>query len=313
MKVSVIIPVYNCEKYIDRCLSSVLKQTYRDLEIILVNDGSTDQSGMICDRYVEYDSRVRVFHKKNGGVSSARNLGLDNSSGEAVLFVDADDYIFDSHIETLVQLYHKTKANVVITSYIKKKYNTTIKRNLNNNNSTMILSGNEAVVDMFLMKHFDSSVCCKLIVGKRFNNIRFDENLIVAEDMFYFYQLFLNTDRVAFSDIHEYVYVQYKSSANNSFSKKKIKSLDIFEYLISISNTKSIKESIKSKYISTCFHFLSMDGLDEESKKDLVYRIKKYRYDTILSKCTSIKVRLAVLLSYINYDLVIYITMKRDK
>ncbi len=93
MKVSVIIPVYNVEKYIDRCLISVLDQTWKELEIILVNDGSTDNSGVICDKYAQKDKRIRVIHKTNGGLSSARNTGNNVATGEYIMYLDSDDYI----------------------------------------------------------------------------------------------------------------------------------------------------------------------------------------------------------------------------
>ena len=95
-KISVIIPVYNAEVYLHRCVDSLLSQSFKDFELLLVDDGSVDSSADICDEYANGDERVRVFHKKNGGVSSARNLGLDNARGEWVVFVDADDWIVDN-------------------------------------------------------------------------------------------------------------------------------------------------------------------------------------------------------------------------
>ena len=92
-QISVIIPVYNAEKCLHRCIDSILLQTYIDFELLLIDDGSTDSSGIICDGYATQDSRIRVFHKSNGGVSSARNLGLDNALGEWVCFIDSDDEI----------------------------------------------------------------------------------------------------------------------------------------------------------------------------------------------------------------------------
>ncbi len=101
-KVSIIIPVYNVQTYIEECLKSLLQQTYKNLEIILVNDGSTDNSGIICDKYAEADTRIRVFHKENGGVSSARNVGLQNVTGDYVTFVDPDDWIEPDMYEKMV-------------------------------------------------------------------------------------------------------------------------------------------------------------------------------------------------------------------
>ena len=102
MKISIIIPVYNTEQYLDACLDSILLQSFADYEVLLIDDGSSDGSGRVCDTYALEDSRIRVFHKENGGVSSARNLGLDNASGEWVYFVDSDDQILPGGLQTLV-------------------------------------------------------------------------------------------------------------------------------------------------------------------------------------------------------------------
>ena len=101
-KISVIVPVYNVEDYLPRCIDSILAQDYEDFELLLIDDGSTDKGGHICDGYAKHDVRVRVFHKENGGVSSARNLGLDNAVGEFVAFVDSDDYVESAYLSDLV-------------------------------------------------------------------------------------------------------------------------------------------------------------------------------------------------------------------
>ena len=103
MDISVIVPVYNVEKYLPKCIDSILAQTFTNFELLLINDGSKDSSGTICDEYAAKDSRIRVFHKENGGVSAARNLGLDNAKGEWIAFVDSDDWVDESYLMDLFQ------------------------------------------------------------------------------------------------------------------------------------------------------------------------------------------------------------------
>lgn len=113
-KISIIVPVFNAEKYLHRCVGSILNQTFKDFELLLINDGSKDKSGIICDEYAAKDSRVRVFHKENGGVSSARNLGLDNAKGDYIMFVDSDDYMFPQMCEHMVATIETKNADLVV-------------------------------------------------------------------------------------------------------------------------------------------------------------------------------------------------------
>ena len=113
-KISVIIPVYNAESTLRRCVDSVLAQTFTDFECLLINDGSKDRSGEICDEYAAGDSRIRVFHKENGGVSSARNLGLDNATGEWIAFVDSDDWVGEKYLESFSEY---LDADLIISGF----------------------------------------------------------------------------------------------------------------------------------------------------------------------------------------------------
>ena len=115
--ISIIVPVYKAEKYLRRCVDSILAQTYQNIEVLLIDDGSPDNSGEICDEYAEKDSRVRVFHKPNGGVSSARNLGLKEAKGDYIGFVDADDYIDKTMYEVLLCNLIKENSDISICSY----------------------------------------------------------------------------------------------------------------------------------------------------------------------------------------------------
>lgn len=115
--ISIIVPVYNAEKYLNRCIDSILAQTYTDFELLLINDGSKDNSGKICDEYVNKDSRVRVFHKENAGVSKARNLGLDSALGEWITFVDSDDWVREDFLEKRLELALKENVDIVYCDF----------------------------------------------------------------------------------------------------------------------------------------------------------------------------------------------------
>ncbi|WP_455581611.1 glycosyltransferase family 2 protein [Dysosmobacter sp.] len=117
LRISVIVPVYNTEKYLRRCIDSILNQTYEALEVILVDDGSTDGSGAVCDEYAEKDARVRVIHQKNGGISAARNAGIDAASGQYIAFIDSDDYLFPTMYGKLFESLQKTKADIAVCQW----------------------------------------------------------------------------------------------------------------------------------------------------------------------------------------------------
>lgn len=125
--ISIIIPIYNVEKYLPKCLDSVISQTYTNIEIILVNDGSTDSSGLICDDYALKDSRIKVIHKENGGVSSARNIGLDTASGDYVMFVDSDDYVEVDFCEKSLKMALEMNADIVSFGFYRERIDGTRK------------------------------------------------------------------------------------------------------------------------------------------------------------------------------------------
>ena len=116
LMISVIVPVYNTEQYLPRCIESILSQSFTDFELLLIDDGSTDGSGKICDAYAEKDNRIRVFHKENGGVSSARNMGLDEAKGEWVYFVDSDDELLHDGLQVLFDNTNK-EVDVVLAGF----------------------------------------------------------------------------------------------------------------------------------------------------------------------------------------------------
>ena len=168
IKVSVIVPVYNVGKFVGKCIESIQNQTYRDIEIILVNDGSTDDSGLICNRYSEKDNRIKVLHQSNKGVSVARNVGIQIATGEYICFVDGDDYISVDYVEYLLHLLIKQEAEIALSTEWFTSYNTKqVTRQYNK-----CLSGEEATKEI---------LCYRIPIGvnnKLFrSNFIFDNNL----------------------------------------------------------------------------------------------------------------------------------------
>ena len=131
-KISIIIPIYNLEKYLDKCIKSILNQTFKDFELILVNDGSTDKSGVICDNYKKVDDRIVVIHKENGGTSSARNIGIDIARGKYIGFVDGDDYIHENMYYELYENLIKNNSDISICKFVRVYDNSEMKFSNNN-------------------------------------------------------------------------------------------------------------------------------------------------------------------------------------
>ncbi len=217
--ISVIVPVYNTEKYLNQCIDSILAQTFTDFELLLIDDGSTDNSAMICDEYAQKDSRVRVFHKKNGGVSSARNLGLDNACGEWIAFVDGDDWIKPNYLYSMIS---QSDADLIMSSFeiIDKveMWDNRIGNELYNNSK----------IKFFLERYINTATLCapwcKLFKKSIIGNLKFDETISFAEDTIFCFEYLEKVDSV--KTISNFGY-QYRRGLNEALS---VKLLSISEY-----------------------------------------------------------------------------------
>ena len=169
IKVSIIVPVYNVEKYLEKCLDSIVKQTYENIEIILVDDGSTDKSGTILDQYAEMDNRISVIHKKNEGVSTARNTGIEAARGEYICFADADDYLMPDYVEYLLTLAVDKNADIAMTVDMF----TTFHPDQIENDDIIVRTPEEATIDI-LSYNMPIGVYCKIFKREFLGeNIRF--------------------------------------------------------------------------------------------------------------------------------------------
>lgn len=197
--VSVIVPVYKVEPYLDRCVASILAQTYPNLEVILVDDGSPDNCPALCDAWAQRDARIRVIHKKNGGISDARNVGLDAASGAYISFVDSDDYIAENFIETLYDLLHEYHTDISAVHW-KLVYADApeVPAPLSSRNVTLF-QGADAIRELFTEDTYACYAWNKLCKRKLFDTIRFPVGRVM-EDLGIAHKILFDAGQIVYSD-----------------------------------------------------------------------------------------------------------------
>ncbi len=248
--ISVIIPVYNAEKYLHKGLDSVINHTYNNLEIILIDDGSTDKSSEICDEYASKDSRIIVKHKENGGVSSARNAALDLIKGEYVAFVDSDDYVEPDYIEYLYRLIYDSNANISCCQFSMFDENGNQKRIPNKQEKNVIIGNEECF--RYLIYNDDNYSWGKLFETRLFKHIRyrgksFDDTLTV-------YKIFAKCEKLVIGEKVKYNYLYRKNSICHSIDIQKMER--IIGYIehrdFIVNNFPQMKGFAERKIIKTC-------------------------------------------------------------
>lgn len=219
--VSIIVPVYNVGKYLERCLKSILQQTYKHFEIILVDDGSTDNSGRVCDEYKEKDDRIRVIHKENKGVSDARNVGLQNVTGDYICFIDPDDVVAPDFLDKLYKLCMEHDADISMVRY--RTFTDEIIFDNLHEKKIEVLSSKEVLWRQFGADYVNYIVLWnKMYKANLFDGIVFP-NVRQSEDEAVLYRIFYKAERVVVSDEILYGYFMRLSSLTKSnFTEKKI-------------------------------------------------------------------------------------------
>ena len=244
--ISVIVPIYKVEKYLNRCVDSILSQTYKKIEIILVDDGSPDACGEICDRYIEKDTRIKVIHKENGGLSDARNAGIEAANGEYIIFVDSDDHIVPTMIEKMIEALIASKADLCICNINYVDENGAV---INNQNMrSPINNGIYSRDDMlnFLVNDgywFYVTAWNKLYKANVFRNIRFRVGKY-HEDEFLIHEIIDRCDKVVCLEDMLYNYVQREGSImqDEKLAFRHLQVLDAFEERIWLSKSVGSEE-----------------------------------------------------------------------
>ena len=285
--VSVIVPVYNISRYIKKCIDSLSRQTYENIEVILVDDGSTDSSGSLCDLYAEKDKRIRVIHKKNGGLSDARNKGIEGAIGDYISLVDGDDFVDEDYIEKQYEVLKKYDADMAITSH-RVIYP---KKTMDESTSKEYASSSEEILEKILYDdEIDLSAWGKLYKKDLFDDVKYPKGRLF-EDSATTYKLIDNSNVVAVNSVPTYNYVMRSDSiVNNDFSKNK---MDL------IISTQEMTDYIRKKYpelgkgcdrrmmyayLSTLSQLAKSKVKDEENKCKMMSYIKKNRRKVLKDK-----------------------------
>lgn len=299
--ISIIVPVYNTEKYLHRCIGSILAQTFTDFELLLIDDGSTDASGAICDEYAAKDNRIRVFHKNNGGVSSARNLGLDNAIGEWITFVDADDWIEKIGFSFLKKC---NEEKIIINSYLKFYEGKFYKEDIA---SLLVFTKKEK--DDFLKKYLPhgilTTVCSKIYRREIIGNIRFNKEFIVGEDTLFFINVISQVYQISTNDQPYYVYRMFP--ANNKYTMNintAVANMQTLWYAYEKLQVRipSFEKKIFCDYKSYCqaqIEVIPREWYDNKFVQGIYKRVKEqlsfeYRFKYILMKYKSLRKLLGI-------------------
>ncbi len=309
--ISVIIPVYNVEDYLIDCVESIRNQTYHNIEIIIVDDGSTDRCPEICDHYSELDPRVTVMHKKNGGQGSARNMALDEANGEYVAFVDSDDMLDSDCISFLYALIHDENADIAICDYRRineqgsvihgfKRYRKRMKR----------FSGEEAMIVALYWKEFGVAPWAKLFRKELWDEIRFKEDRIY-EDMATTYLIYDKANTVVYDNEIKMSYrIRSNSDAHRPFSPKRIKTLETTDEIMAYCSNREIKvrKAAYSRCLATaCFILFRIPVKELGEYKSVIEKckktIRKHRFGVMIDRNARLKTRLGALCSYGGFGL----------
>jgi minor teichoic acid biosynthesis protein ggaB len=306
--VSVIVPVYNVENYLRECLDSIVVQTYRNIEVILIDDGSNDSSGEICDEYADKDNRIKVIHKENGGVSAARNTGLDIAKGEWISYVDSDDYIESTMLETLICLAKENDIELAICSF----KDISECENVTQENDIRIFSKDELIYN-YVVRNADYCITegiwdriykRVLVDGLRFKNDR------INEDILYTMEVFTRAHKAVYTSEKLY---NYRAGREGNITGRKATIDSIKDKIYCSKNSaKILRESGNEELadIFECIHFLEISELlifNGEKNNDDILNYKRYMRPIVKKvlnyKNVSKKIKAKLLLVLINPSL----------
>ena len=274
--ISIIVPVYNVEDYVEKCINSIINQTYENIEIIIINDGSTDNSYEICKRFK--DKRIKLFTIKNKGLSGARNYGISKSKGKYLAFVDSDDYIENNMIEVLYNNLIKEDADLSCCSLYEVFKNEIISKS--KKDKYYVMNNYETIKRTFTDEGLNVYVWNKLYKKDLFKKIKFPVNKN-SEDIYVMYEIISLCEKVVYESIPKYYYVQRKNSIVNNTNKINIDAIEASLHAINyLNNNKELQRYAIKNYLNTrlrCYKKLLYSNKDDKTiRNDYLRELKKY-------------------------------------
>lgn len=303
--ISVIIPVYNVQRYLPRCIESIIKQTYQNIEIILVDDGSTDKSGKICDKYAKKDRRFVVIHKCNEGVSVARNAGIDVANGEYITFIDSDDWVRKDYVEVL---YKAIDGNDLVVSALKRIYFQSPKYKDNDIEIAYDFSQINNIEDYFFNDNIHwRGPCCKLYKSKtiKSHSIYFPEEIKAGEDSIFVLDYIYHCNSIIFIDKYLYFYNRYNdNSALSKFYTDYIDTVKIVLYKkqLLVAKLNNYIDSrwdlviLQDVYLMINYYSRKLTNADDFTKyvQEMIHELERYNIDLVSKKY--------IVPNYVEYD-----------
>lgn len=305
--ITVIVPIYKVESYLRKCIDSIINQTYKNLEIILVDDGSPDKCGLICDEYAANDSRVHVIHKENGGLSDARNVALDVMKGDYVTFIDSDDYIDNEYLHYLYDLLKQNDADIAICEYLYITESGKVINHVQNDGHSMVMNREQALYELLSSKLYSNSAWGKLYKKECFSEVRYPYGKLY-EDIPTTYKTFLKSNRIVFGALAKYYYL-YRSSAisKQKFSLRRMDAVYFTEEMVNnvTINYPSLLRMGDCRLFDSYITVLAL--VDKKHWPNIYYlivkKIKEKRKTILLYKESGKKRKVQAAISYLGIDL----------
>lgn len=297
--ISVIVPVYNSEMYLAACLDSIISQTYRNLEIIVINDGSTDFSLEIAQTYADKDDRIKVFSQDNAGLSEARNRGLSVATGDLITFVDSDDLLLPDAMEILNGVMLQTEADIVEGGIISGD---TIPKKIKKSSQKIdLFIPEEAISRVLYQKILLPSAWGKLYKSALFENIKYSKG-ILYEDLDIFYKIYDRSARIAYIDYPVYFYRNSDGSIVNSWKPQRLDVLDVTDKIEKYISEKypDLLPAAKDRRLSANFNMFALCSIhgDKNNAGKCWQHIKQNRLQSLLNPKVRSKNKAGILLSY---------------